>query len=447
MRRLHKSTIKVEPPGPRAKSILERSDSCLHNSRTQSFPGLVISEAKGSVVKDPDGNAYLDFNQSLTALGHSNPVIVSACRTQIERFVHTSGAFAMNEPAVILAEHLQTLVPVKDPKIVFCTSGTEACECAMDLVRHFTGRWMIGSFYDSTHGVVGTTLNITGDSKVRKRIHQASLDGILLPYPNAYRCPLKKSHTEDECADDCIAFLEETLESIGPEQVASIFIEPIQVPGGMNVPPTKYLNELAKLCKHHKILLTADEVWTGFGRTGKLFASEYFGITPDIICMGKTMGFGFPIGGLAASSSLMSSWKLISAGRIGSFGSHATATSITEAGIKLILHDNLLANVQELGKYIKDRLEDLYKRYDEIGNVRSVGLLSAVELVKDRRTATPDKEKTREIQLAAFRKGLLILRCGRYDNVIRFAPPITVSREEVDEALTIFESCVSIALS
>ncbi|MBI4488631.1 MAG: acetyl ornithine aminotransferase family protein [Deltaproteobacteria bacterium] len=427
--------IKVKPPGPRAREIVEQDRRYTAPAYGRVYP-LVVKEGRGMVIEDVDGNLFLDFTAGIAvaATGHSHPRVVEAIEKQARRFVHFCGSDFYYEPMAELAEKLSQIAPGSFAKKVFLTnSGTEAIEAAIKLARYSTKRQHIIAFLGSFHGRTLGSLSLTA-SRSSHRAHFAPLipDVHHIAYGYCHRCPYNLTY--GSCGIECVQYVEKVLfrQEVAPDEVAAIFVEPIQGEGGYIVPPPEYLRMIEDICQRHGILLVADEVQTGFGRTGKMFACEHWGVEPDILCVAKGIASGLPLGAMIARSDI-STW---SPGTHGStFGGNPVACAAALATIAL-LEDGLVRNAAEVGSYMKEKLNGLKTRYPVISDVRGLGLMIGVELVKQGGGCTPDPELRNQVMQRAFEKGLLLLGCG--ESTVRFSPPLIVNKGEADVAVEIF---------
>ena len=431
-----KPKIKFPLPGPKARKIIRKDRALLSPSFTRSYP-LVAHKGRGAWIQDPDGNVFLDFTAGIavTSTGHCHPNVVQAIKKQAESLLHMSGTDFYYEAQVRLAEKLASLAPGKFKKRVFFTnSGTEAVEATFKLARYKTKRERMISFFGAFHGRTLGALSLTG-SKVRQKENFGSLvPGVThIGYGYCYRCPYHLTYPE--CNIDCVDYIEHTLfkKTVPAHEVAAIIVEPIQGEGGYVVPPAGYHEKLRALTKKYGILLIADEVQSGMGRTGKMFAIEHWGVEPDIITLAKGIASGLPLGAMIARADLMD-WEPGS--HANTFGGNPVACAAALETIAL-LETRLLKNTQRVGEYLKTKLNELSREFPIIGDVRGLGLMVGIELVKNRDTQQPAiKERERVIE-KAFQKGLLLLGCG--ESSIRFCPPLTVTRRHVDVAMQILE--------
>lgn len=437
---IRRPKIKTALPGPKAKKIIQKDRALLSPSFTRSYP-LVAHKGHDVWIEDPDGNIFLDFTAGIavTSTGHCHPQVVRAIRDQAKKLIHMSGTDFYYEAQVKLAEKLGSLAPGNFAKRVFFTnSGTEAVEAAFKLARYKTKRERMIAFFGAFHGRTMGSLSLTG-SKVRQKENFGSLiPGIThVGYGYCYRCPYHLTYPS--CNIDCVDFIEHTLfkKTVPPEEVAAIIVEPVQGEGGYVVPPPGYHEKLRALTKKYGILLIADEVQAGMGRTGKMFAVEHWGIEPDIITVAKGIASGLPLGAMIARADLMD-WEPGS--HANTFGGNPLACEAALQTIDL-LEKKLLANSQNTGNYLKGKLQDLSRKYPMIGDVRGLGLMVGIELVKDRESRLPAPKERDQIIDKAFQEGLLLLGCG--ESGIRFCPPLTVNKHHVDIAVKIVEEALN----
>lgn len=427
--------IKIKPPGPKARQIIDLDHRYTAPAYKRVYP-LVVKEGRGMVIEDVDGNLFLDFTAGIAvaATGHSHPQVIRAIEEQAHKFLHFCGSDFYYEPMARLAEKLSQLAPGPSAKKVFLTnSGTEAVEAALKLARYHTRRHHVIAFLGSFHGRTLGSLSLTA-SRASHRAHFTPLipDVHHVAYGYCHRCPYNLTY--GPCAIECVQYIEKVLfrHEVAPEEVAAIFVEPIQGEGGYVVPPPEYLPMIKDLCARHGILLVADEIQTGFGRTGKMFACEHWGVEPDIICAAKGIASGLPLGAMIARSEI-STWR---PGTHGStFGGNPVACAAALATIEL-LEGGLVENAAEVGRYLKERLDRLKAEFPVISDVRGLGLMIGVELAKADHARTPDPELRDRVIQEAFAKGLLLLGCG--ESTTRFSPPLIVREEEAQTAVEIF---------
>ena len=431
--------IKTRLPGPKSKKLIARDERFVSQSYTRAYPA-VLSHAHGAYMWDVDGNCYIDFHTGIgvCSTGNCHPKVVEAIKAQAEMAVHIPSADFYNEPVGKLAEKLSEIVPGKGRKrTFFSTSGTEAVETAFKLARYNRKRPRMIAFINGFHGRSMGSLSLTC-SKVTQRKYFAPLvpEVTHVPYAYCYRCPYNLTYPK--CDFACVNFIEEEiLNKVAPaDEVAAIVVEPIQGEGGYVVPPPGYLPKLKALADKYGILLVMDEIQSGMGKTGKMFAMEHWGVTADILVAAKALASGVPLGACVASRKLMS-WE--PGAHSTTFGGNPIACSAALATIELI-EGGLMQNAARMGRYIMKHLEGMMKRYSIIGDIRGKGLMIGVEFVKSRKTKEAAPEMTEQIAYDCFRSGLMLLTCGK--SVIRFIPPLVISQKTVDQALEIFEKVV-----
>lgn len=431
-------------PGPKAKAIVERDHAVLSPSYTRDYP-LVIARGEGAMVEDVDGNRFLDLNAGIAvvATGHSHPRVVAAIRTQAEKFLHMSGTDFYYESMVELAEKLAGLAPGPDAKrVYFGNSGAEAIEAALKMARYHTHRGKFIAFLGGFHGRTMGALSLTGSKSVQKKGFAPLLGGVThIPYGHCYRCAYNQQ--PDTCHVECIQILEQQLfKTILPaEEVAAVFVEPIQGEGGYVVPPTKFFDELRAVCDRHGILLVADEVQCGMGRTGRMFASEHFGLEPDIVALAKGIASGMPLSATVAKAQYMQ-WT--PGAHASTFGGNPVSIAASLATIDL-LEEGLINHAAELGARMKTRMAEWVEKYPIVGDVRGLGLMLAFELVHDQQTKERAPDLRDRIVHLAFERGLLVLGAGQ--NSIRLSPALVLSGDQADFALDTLEQCIQLAAS
>jgi len=426
-------------PGPKARKLINQDRTYVSPSYTRYYP-LVVEKAKGLWVHDVDGNIFLDFTAGIAvcATGHCHPRVIKAIKKQADLLLHMSGTDFYYRPQIILAKKLANLMPGKGAKkVYFGNSGAEAVEAAFKLARWHTKRELNLAFYGAFHGRTMGALSLTASKAIQKKHYNPLVPGIThIPYAYCYRCPYNLCYPE--CELGCVRWVEDTLfrTTIPPEEVATIFVEPIQGEGGYIVPPPEFHREMNRIAKKYGILYVADEVQSGMGRTGKMFAMEHFGVDPDIIALAKGIASGMPLGALTARAEIMD-WEAGS--HASTFGGNPLSCMAALATIEL-LEEGLMDNATVQGKRLLDGLVKLQQSHECMGDVRGKGLMVAVEFVKDRETKEPARMWRNDIIKHAFQKGLLLLGCG--ENSIRFCPSLTVNTAEVDKCLSIFDDVV-----
>ena len=427
--------IKTILPGPNAAALIGVDHNHVSPSYTRIYP-LVAEKGEGLWIHDPDGNTFLDFTSGIAvcATGHCHPRVVNAIKEQANKLLHMSGTDFYYTSQITLAEKLAQLAPGDgDNKVFFGNSGAEAVEAAFKLARWYTKRELNIAFFGAFHGRTMGALSLTASKTIQKKHYNPLIPGIThIPYAYCYRCPYNMSYPE--CGIECVRWVEDTLfrTTMPPEEVAAIFVEPIQGEGGYIVPPPEFHREFHKLAKKYGILYVADEVQSGMGRTGKMFAMEHFGTVPDIMALAKGIASGLPLGAMVARSDIMV-WEAGS--HASTFGGNPISCRAALATIEL-LEAELMENAKIRGEYLMTRLRELQKSIECIGDVRGKGLMVGVELVKDRVTKERATDWRNEVIQKAFQKGLLLLGCG--ENTIRFSPALTVTAEEIDTCLSIF---------
>src|SRR6185312_1388424 len=427
-------------PGPNARGIIERDAKIMSPSYTRGYP-FVMARGEGAIVEDVDGNRFLDFNAGIAvvATGHANPRILAAVQEQATKFLHMSGTDFYYENMVQLAEKLATLVPGNGPnRVYFGNSGTEAIEAAIKMARYHSGRDKFIAFLGGFHGRTMGALSLTGSKVVQRKGFGPMLPVHHIPYANCYRCAYGQH--PDACHVECVRVIEDQLfKTILPaEEVAAIVVEPIQGEGGYLVPPAKFHEELRRIADKYGILLIHDEVQSGMGRTGRMFASEHFGVAPDIVAIAKGIASGLPLAATVSRADIMN-WQ--PGAHASTFGGNPVAVAAALATIEL-LEEDLLRNATEIGAHILDRIRDWPRRFRYVGDVRGLGLMIGFELVKDQ--ATKERAPDRRNQLAhlAFERGLLILGCG--PNSIRLCPPLVITQDQADFAIDTLEGCLEV---
>ena len=429
-------------PGPRARAIIERDQKVISTSYTRGYP-LVAERGEGAIIQDVDGNRFLDFNAGIAvvATGHCHQRVVDAIQKQAARLIHMSGTDFYYEELVALAEKLAALAPGDVPRrLSFGNSGAEAVEGAIKLARFSTGKEKLIAFFGSFHGRTMGALSLTARKAVQRAGFGPLIPGVVhAPYPYCYRCPF--GQTPENCAVECVKHIEETLlRTIAPAaETAAIVVEPIQGEGGYIVPPRKFFDELARVARENGILLICDEVQSGMGRTGKMWASEHFDLVPDIFSVAKGIASGLPLGATVARADLMT-WP--PGAHASTFGGNPVACAAALTTIEL-LEEGLTENAARMGAHMKDRMRDWTTRFPIVGDVRGLGLMLGVELVRDQRTREKAPVVRDRVVDLAFERGLLILGAG--DSTLRLCPPLIISRDQCDFAIDTLEECLTLA--
>ncbi len=431
---MNQPEIKTKLPGPKALEMISQDKRHLSPSYYRLYPAM-IEKGQGCWVWDVDGNKFLDFTAGIgvCSTGHCHPEVVKAIKEQVERLIHMSGAIIYYPVQVQLAEKLVEIIPGgMNYKVFFSNSGTEAVEGALKLARYYTKRNYTIAFLGSFHGRTFGALSLTGSKAIQKKGFGSLLSNIIhVPFGYCYRCTFNLEYPK--CNFTCIEYIEnEVFKKIAPaDDIAAIFVEPIQGESGVVIPPSGYFQKLRELCDKYQILLVADEVQSGMGRTGKMFAIEHWQTMADIYCIGKGIASGLPLGAFVAKSSIMS-WQ--PGTHASTFGGNPVSCAAALTTIKL-LEESLIENAERIGKIMLERLKELQRRYEVIGDVRGRGLMIGIELVDSKKK--PLTEKRNGIIQKAFQKGLLIMGAG--ESVIRFLPSLILNEEEVNTGLDIFE--------
>src|SRR5229473_1750389 len=430
-------------PGPRARQIIERDQKVISPSYTRPYP-LVVSRGQGAMVEDVDGNRFLDFNAGIAvvATGHCHPKVVEAIQQQAARLIHMSGTDFYYENMVTLAEKLAALAPGGvERRVYFGNSGTEAIEAAIKMARYSTGRDKFIAFLGAFHGRTMGSLSLTASKAVQRSGFSPLMPGVHhIPYAYCYRCAYGK--TPDSCGVECAKVIEDQLvKTILPaDEVAAIVLEPVQGEGGYVVPPQKFIDELARIAKRFGMLLIFDEVQSGMGRTGKMWAAEHFNTVPDIMAVAKGIASGMPLGATIARAELMT-WP--PGAHASTFGGNPVANAAALVTIEL-LEKELVANAAAIGGYIMDRLRDWPARFPVVGGVRGLGLMIGIELVRDQQTRERAPAARNRVLELAFQRGLLVLGAG--ENSIRLCPPLVITRDQAAFAVDVLEECLKIAI-
>ncbi len=429
--------VRVEPPGPKALQVLEEDREFLMQSFVRWYP-LVVEKAKGSLVWDVDGNVYIDLNSALAVanVGHTHPRVVDAIKKQAEKFLHFSLTDFYYKEAVDAARDLVGISPFDSAKVFFANSGAESIEGSLKVARGFFQgkRTYIIGFLGAFHGRTMGALSITSSKPVQRRWFSPLVPNIIhVPYPYPYRCPFK-SETPEECGEAVLGYIEEWIlgKIVDPSEVAAFIFEPIQGEGGYIVPPDNFFRGLRKLADKHGILLIDDEVQAGMGRTGRWFAIEHWGITPDIIAVAKGIAGGLPLGAIIGSSDVMT---LPGGSHASTFGGNPVSLAAMREVINIIKEERLLERASRLGEEVIKFFNDMYEETEIIGDVRGKGFMIGVELVKDRKTKEPAKKELATLINRCFKRGVLVIGAGL--SVLRIAPPLSIPEEHLWRALEI----------
>lgn len=429
----------TEVPGPKSKELIARREKATVSGMALLTP-VVIAEAKGAAVTDIDGNTLIDFAGGIGALaaGHCPDSVVGAMQAQAENLIHTCPLVASYEPFVEVLELLNEIAPGDGPKrSALLNSGAEAVECAVKVARSYTGRPAIIVFEGGYHGRTNLTLAMTSKyARFKKGFGPFAPEIYRLPFPNLYRRPDEMS--EEGYIDFFVQQLEHAMiAQVDPSDVAAIVIEPVQGEGGYIPTPTRFLKRIRELCTEHGMLMIADEIQSGFGRTGKLFAVEHYDIVPDLLVTGKSIASGMPLAAVTGPEEIMKSPQ--PGGMGGTYSGNPLACAAALETIKMIADPGFLERADNIGKRIRNRLELIAAQTELIGDIRGLGPMLAVELVTDQTQKTPAAEETIKLRQAALQRGLIILPAGLHFNCIRFLPPLIISDEMIDEGMAVLE--------
>jgi 4-aminobutyrate aminotransferase/(S)-3-amino-2-methylpropionate transaminase len=438
---LEKKYVKLQTaiPGPKSKEILEQRNKYVPKGISNNCNSFV-KKAQGALVEDVDGNVYIDFAGGIGTInvGHSHPRVVRALQEQASQFIHTSFNVMMYESYINLAEKLAKLAPGDfDKQVAFFNSGAEAVENAVKIARKYTKRQGIISFTRGFHGRTLMTMTMTSKVKPYKfGFGPFAPEVYKAPYPYVYRRP--EGMSEQQYSDMIIEQFETfLLAEVAPETIAAVVMEPVQGEGGFIVPDTAFVKRIREICTQYGILFVADEIQTGFARTGKTFAIEHFDVVPDLMTISKSMGAGVPISGVIGRADIMDAAEVGEIG--GTYSGNPLGCRAALTVLDIIESENLNDRAVKIGARVIEKMNLLANRFECIGDVRGLGAMIAMELVKDRQSKTPDKEGVSKIVKAAGERGLLLLSAGLQGNVIRFLMPLTITDDQLEEGLQILE--------
>lgn len=435
--------LRTSIPGPKAQAILKR--------RMEAFPAglaksteIVVADAKGAVIKDVDGNTVLDFAGAIGVMniGHCSPNVVKAIQQQAEKYIHTCALVTTFEPMVELGELLNKVTPGSFPKkTLLANSGSEAVENAVNIARYYTKRRGVICFEGAYHGRTLLTLSLTSKYGLfKKGMGPFAGDIYRLPAPNVYRRP--DQFSENEYIAHCISSLRNALTSqIDPSDLAAIIIEPVQGEGGFIPMPKAFLQEIRNICTETGAVMICDEIQSGFGRTGKLFACEHYDIAPDIITTAKSLGAGMPISATVGRAEMMDAVHLGGIG--GTYGGAPVTCVAAIEVIKEMSKPEFMKQAERVGKIMEQRLAGWKEKFSIIGDVRGLGAMRIVEFVKDRKSKAPDPDLTLKILKDAVTHGIILIRAGLYSNCIRLLPPLVITEEQLNEGLDVLEEAIA----
>jgi 4-aminobutyrate aminotransferase / (S)-3-amino-2-methylpropionate transaminase / 5-aminovalerate transaminase len=434
-------SIRTAIPGPRSRALMARRHAAVPRGISHAVP-VFAESADGARLTDVDGNVFLDFAGGIGVMnvGHADPQVVSALKEQAERFTHTCFSVAPYESYVALAERLAAITPgAFAKKTLLVNSGAEAIENAVKIARHATGRPGVLCFEDAFHGRTLFALSVTSKvSPYKAGFGPYAADVHRVPYAYCYRCAYEENFPS--CAFACVSSLEDHFKRyVDPQTIAAILVEPVLGEGGFVVPPLGFLTELANVCRKHGILLIADEVQTGFGRTGRMFACEHEGIEPDLLVTAKSLGGGLPLAAVIGRAELMDAPG--PGGLGGTYIGNPVACAAAHAVLDRFESGDLLRRSETIGIRIEARARAWAQRFGVIGDVRRRGAMVAVELVKSRETKEPAKHETDDIIRMACERGVVLIASGTFGNVVRFLTPLVISDDELDEGLEVMTDC------
>jgi 4-aminobutyrate aminotransferase / (S)-3-amino-2-methylpropionate transaminase / 5-aminovalerate transaminase len=431
--------LRTAIPGPRSKAILDRKDNVIAGPLSITIP-VVIQEGRGSTLTDVDGNTFIDFTGGVGCLnvGHSHPKLVEAAQEQLTRFAHTDFTIVPYEVYVTLAERLIAVSPFTGPaKAAFFNAGTEAVENAVKFARSYTKRPAVIVFEGAFHG--RTLLSMTMTSKTHP--YKAGLGPFA---PEVYRVPFAQDYRGPDTRTALAALERALITQVAAEQVAAIVIEPVQGEGGFVVAPRDFMSGIRRLCDEHGIVLVVDEVQTGFGRTGRMFAIEHYGIEPDLMTVAKSIAGGLPLSGVIGKAKIMDAPPDSAIG--GTYVGNPVAQAAALAVLDVFEEENLVERAQQIGERIRERMVSWQERVEQIGDVRGLGAMLAIEFVRDRDSKEPNPELATAVVEAAAERGLLLLKSGIYSNCIRVLCPLVLTDAELDEALEVWEDTLGAAV-
>jgi 4-aminobutyrate aminotransferase / (S)-3-amino-2-methylpropionate transaminase / 5-aminovalerate transaminase len=431
--------LKTSIPGPKSKALAQRRDAAIPRGLSHATP-VYVARAEGAILEDVDGNRFIDFAGGIGCLniGHRSPGVVKAIHEQADRFLHTCIQVTPYESYVRLAERLNALTPGKFPKkTLFVNSGAEAVENAVKIARAYTKRPGVIAFEDAFHGRTMMTLSLTSKTHPYKAGFQPFPGEVYrIPYAYCYRCSYSLQYPS--CDLYCARHLEDTFKRVvAQEGVAAVIAEPVLGEGGFVVPPLDYFQTLLEVCRKHNVLFIADEVQSGFGRTGALFASERYGIEPDIIVTAKSLGGGLPLAAVTGRAEIMDAPG--PGGLGGTFAGNPVSCEAAMAVLDLFEKQDLNGRARELGEYFQKRAREWQKRWPIIGEVRGLGGMQAFELVRSAETREPAAEETKKVTQYCYEHGVITISAGSYGNVIRLLMPLVITDEQMDEAMDVLE--------
>ena len=431
--------LKTGVPGPRSAEILARKEAAVAEALTVALP-VVIDHGEGATITDVDGNTFIDFTGGVGCLnvGHAHPRVVDAVQDQAARFMHTDFTIVPYEPYVALAERLIAVSPFRGPaKAAFFNAGTEAVENAIKLARAHTKRPAVIAFEGGFHGRTLLSLSLTS----KTHPYKAGLGPFA---PEVYRVPFAQDYRGPSASEALEALERAMITTVAAETVAALVIEPVQGEGGFVVAPQEFLAGVRRICDENGIVMVVDEVQTGFGRTGRMFAIEHYGIEPDLMTVAKSIAAGMPLSGVIGKASIMDT--LHDSGIGGTYVGNPVAQAAALAVLDIFEDESLVDRAAAIGETIHGRMQAWYERWDAVGDLRGLGAMLAVELVADRTTKEPASALASQVVEAAAERGLLLLKSGIYSNCIRVLVPLVITEAQLDEALDVWESALESTL-
>jgi len=426
---------------PKIKKIINEDRKYISHSLVRSIP-MVVKKGEGVFIEDVKGRRYIDFlsGAAVTNVGHNHPKVLKEAKSAMEKIVHAGLLYLYHESPIKLAKLLNEITPGKFLKRVFFgLSGSDAIDCSLKMVRWHTRRPRVLSFIGSYHGMTYGSLSLSGFVKSMVKGFMPIVPGVThIPYPFCYRCPFKQDYPK--CGLYCLEYVEdEVLGTIcPPEEVAALYFEPIQGDSGVAVPPKEYLPRLMSLCRKYGIIPVADEIQTGFGRTGKMFACEHWLIEPDVLVLGKAMGSGFPISAVVARAEVMD-WE--AGTHVLTCAGSPLSCEASIATINVLIEENLVENAEKIGEYMKGEFMELRNAHELIGDVRGLGLLLGIDLVLDRESKEPAKIEAHKVCYRAWELGLIMMHYGK--STLRIAPPLCLTKEVADKAIAIIDEALT----
>jgi 4-aminobutyrate aminotransferase / (S)-3-amino-2-methylpropionate transaminase / 5-aminovalerate transaminase len=435
--------LRTSVPGPKSQALMKRREAAVPRGIAHGTP-IFAARAEGAVLEDVDGNRFLDFAGGIGCLnaGHRSPRVVAAIREQVDAFLHTCFSVAPYEKYIAVAEKLNSITPgTFAKKTILVNSGAEAVENAIKIARFYTRRPAIICFEDAFHGRTMLTMSLTSKTHPYKAgFEPFAADVYRIPYAYCYRCSYSLKYPS--CDVFCAQHLEDTFKRVvAAEAVAAVIAEPVLGEGGFVTPPAEFFGVVQNICRKHEILFIADEIQTGFGRTGAMFAVERYGVTPDILISAKSIAGGLPLAAVTGRAEIMDAPGIGGLG--GTFGGNPVACAAALAAIETIERENLSARAIKLGEKFEARARDWKSRFPLVGDARGLGAMRAIALVRSAETREPAKRETEQVIRHCYQHGLIVLSAGTYGNVVRLLVPLVVTDEQYDEGLDILEAAIA----